>query len=147
MGRNKYIISSRGFIFIFNKKPQNSNWIGITVRKSVFLIDDWSGRMLKKWIKLLCSCILLFFIFPAFSENLPEYQGVKPPVNGNSEETEAQLQDDTGPVCYKNCDREVNAQRDRSPHTMSPQEVHNLVRNVLKKTTTPTQPTDGDGSR
>ena len=97
--------------------------------------------MLKKWI-LFFSCWLLFFISPAFSDILPEYRGVKPSPNSD---TEAQLQDPL--LCEKGCERHVNVQRDRDPHSMSPQEVHNLVKKVLKKpTTTPKPPTDSDGS-
>ena len=100
-----------------------------------------------KWTLVFLGTVL-FFTVPVVSQNLPDYQGVKPPVNSDNTETEAQLQDDTGPLCYKNCDREVNAQRDRSPHDMSPQEVRNLVQRIVKKTPpTAPPPTDGDGSR
>ena len=98
--------------------------------------------MLKQGIKLLCFCTLLFFIFPAFSDILPEYKGVKP----SPSETEAQLQDPL--LCEKGCERQVNVQRDRDPHSLSPQEVHDMVKKIVQtpKPTT-TTPTDGDGSR
>ena len=100
--------------------------------------------MLKKWI-VFSSGILLVFGLSAFSTSLPEYQGVRPvPSQGN--DTEARLPS-LSPA-DKCCDREINAQRDRDPHGMSPQEVQALVQKIVKKPqpTTP-KPPDGDGSR
>ena len=96
--------------------------------------------MLKKWV-LFVSWGLLFFSGPVFSEILPEYQGVKP----SPSETEAQLQDPL--LCEKGCERQMNVQRDRDPHSLSPQEVHNLVKKIVQKSEPATTPTDGDGSR
>ena len=102
--------------------------------------------MLKKWM-VFSAGVLLVFGLSAFSTNLPEYQGVKPvPSQGNN--TEARLPS-LSPA-DKCCDREINAQRDRDPHGMSPQEVLAFLRKIVKKPqppTTPKPPTDGDGSR
>ena len=99
-----------------------------------------------KWTMVFLGTAL-FFTAVAFSQNLPEYQGVKPPESSDNTETEAQFQPNTCSALDKNCGRELNAQRDRSPHAPSPQEADNLVRKILKKKTTPVPPTDPDGSR
>ena len=89
---------------------------------------------------------LLLFGSQSLLAGLPVYQGVKPVPSRGGENTEAQLPP-LSPA-DKCCDREINAQRDRDPHGMSPQEVQALVKRVLRKPTAPPQPpTDGDGSR
>lgn len=103
--------------------------------------------MLKKWI-LFFSGILLVFGLSAFSTSLPKYQGVRPsPSQRDNPDTEAQLPSFS--PADKCCDREINAQRDRDPHGMSPQEVRALVQKIVKRPqpTPPKPPTDGDGSR
>ena len=81
---------------------------------------------------------LMFFAGPALSAREPvQYQGVKPPTNGD---TEAALPSHrTGEKC---CDRQVNAQRDRSPHVPSPQEAYNLVNRTLTPRRAAPRPAD-----
>ena len=97
--------------------------------------------MLKKCIPLL-SLFLLFLISQNSLAALPEYQGVKP---SPTAETEAQLPP-LSPT-EKCCDREINAQRDRDPHELSPQEILALVKKKKPKPTTPSPSDESEGSR
>lgn len=97
--------------------------------------------MLKNRMPLF-SLFLLFLISPISLAELPEYQGVKPSPTG---ETEAQLPP-LSPT-EKCCDREINAQRDRDPHMLSPQEVLALVKKKKPKPTTPPPADESEGSR
>ena len=72
--------------------------------------------------------LLVFAVFmgsPLLAREQVLYQGM----SVSNEETEAALPSLL--PADKCCDRQVNAQRDRSPHGMSPQEAHDLVRRTL----------------
>ena len=97
--------------------------------------------MKKTGIKAKSALPILFFVFfagSALSAREPvRYQGVKPTPTGETEAALFSLK-----PADKCCDRQVNAQRDRSPHGLSPQEAHDLVKRTLTRRRAPLRPAD-----